>query len=789
MPATPLTATRPARRARRGSARARPRRARPHPRSAAVHASASASSSCTSASSDARRRALALERLDPAQPPQYRACLVHRPNVAGQFARVCVRTVPKGIRFVPSVAASPDRDLGEARAAIDRGDSRAALKSLDRARKGYARALDSEGLEHVLDMAALVDASDDRSRIGRENLAYAVKQNLRQESRRRARQLGRPWTDPFPDLQAPTEHTGFVLTRGVKLWIGIGVLVASPRSSGSCSSARAGRHGPGDDRHAAARERHRPRGHRARMRRRKLRHGAPRHDLDAGRAGRCRRSTRTGWCRSSGSSSPARTTACRFAFTTPTSGSAESGALAAQALAGDTVPGDDRAPAARRTPGSRSSRRPARRSSRPDAGGPRRAHRRARPRDQRGRRGRASRRPPCAPRRQPLLPAGSPRARPRRRSSCSARSLRGLAEQHRRPHRGRPQPVGPAEQRGQRLAQLLRAERLVREQRQLPAVERLRELRILLGPPEPREQVRGEPRAEGVEPRRLARWLGRGDRQHRADRQRPPVEPLEQHRARRDRRCGRQAQRADRVGELARRVGRLAARWAAARARARARRAGRARGRSPAGSRPFASGQCAASSPAAATRTRRPSRELDLRAEREPDERRDGGVGAALAEQRALELGVRAVERLVAPVEAAAGLGDVGEQRQHDRPQQRLVAGLAGVRGGVDRRRRLAAAAPRSRASRRRARSAARPAPRRRSGRAAGTRTASSARARRAPRTRTGARRRRRRRPRAARSPRDRSSAGSGRGAERARPRVAIYAPGGSSPLWQPGHQ
>jgi hypothetical protein len=174
----------------------------------------------------ARRRALAFERLDPAQPPQYRACFVHVPNVAGRFARVCVRIVPKGIRFLPSVAASPDRELGEARAAIDRGDSRAALQSLDRARKGYARALDPEGLEHVLDMASLVDAPDESTRIGRENLVYAVKQNLRQESRRRARQLGRPWSDPFPDLQAPTEHTGFVFTRGVKLWIAIGVAVA-----------------------------------------------------------------------------------------------------------------------------------------------------------------------------------------------------------------------------------------------------------------------------------------------------------------------------------------------------------------------------------------------------------------------------------------------------------------------------------------------------------------------------------------------------------------------------------
>src|SRR3954465_11475919 len=131
------------------------------------------------------------------------------------------------------MAGSPDRELGEARNAIDRGDARAALKSLDRARKGYGRALDPDGLEHVLDMAALLDVSDERVRVGRENLAYAAKQNLRQESRRRARQLGRDWTDPFPDLQAPAEHTGIVLTRGLKLWIGIGVGVALAAIAGT----------------------------------------------------------------------------------------------------------------------------------------------------------------------------------------------------------------------------------------------------------------------------------------------------------------------------------------------------------------------------------------------------------------------------------------------------------------------------------------------------------------------------------------------------------------------------
>ena len=129
----------------------------------------------------------------------------------------------KGIRFPPSVAPTPDRDLGEARAAIDGGDGLAALRSLDRARRGYLKQRDADGLEHVLDMAALVDAADDRMQIGRENLVYAVKQNLRQESRRAARERAEPWVDPYPDLQAPSEHTALVLTRPVKAVIAIGV--------------------------------------------------------------------------------------------------------------------------------------------------------------------------------------------------------------------------------------------------------------------------------------------------------------------------------------------------------------------------------------------------------------------------------------------------------------------------------------------------------------------------------------------------------------------------------------
>jgi hypothetical protein len=126
------------------------------------------------------------------------------------------------------VASTPDRDLGEARAAIDRGDGPAALKCLDRARRGYVKRRDTEGLGVVLDMCALVDGSgDDRTRIGRDNLVYAVEQNLRQESRRAAQERREPWVDPFPDLQAPTEHTGLVLGRGAKVAIAAGVLIGT----------------------------------------------------------------------------------------------------------------------------------------------------------------------------------------------------------------------------------------------------------------------------------------------------------------------------------------------------------------------------------------------------------------------------------------------------------------------------------------------------------------------------------------------------------------------------------
>jgi hypothetical protein len=131
------------------------------------------------------------------------------------------------------VAPNPDRDLADARAAIDGGDERAALKRLEKARRGYAGNHDVAGLEHLLVLANVLEGADERTRIGGANLLYAVKQNLRRESRRRATMTGERWQDPYPDLAAPTEHSGIAIGRGLKIVIGVATLLAALAIVGS----------------------------------------------------------------------------------------------------------------------------------------------------------------------------------------------------------------------------------------------------------------------------------------------------------------------------------------------------------------------------------------------------------------------------------------------------------------------------------------------------------------------------------------------------------------------------
>lgn len=108
------------------------------------------------------------------------------------------------------------------------------LRSLDRARRGFARGGDIDGLRHVLDLAALVEPTDERALAERDNVIYSAKQNLRQATRTRAVREGSEWIDPYPDIEAPAAPRARVyFTRWVKLAIAIGVL-AGVLALGGC---------------------------------------------------------------------------------------------------------------------------------------------------------------------------------------------------------------------------------------------------------------------------------------------------------------------------------------------------------------------------------------------------------------------------------------------------------------------------------------------------------------------------------------------------------------------------
>ena len=88
----------------------------------------------------------------------------------------------------------------------------------------------------------------------------------------------------------------------------------------------------------------------------------------------------------------------------------------------------------------------------------------------------------------------SRRSRSARSDSSTSRALgRLVAEQHGSAHRRGPRALFAAEQAGERLGDLAGAERLLGEERELPAVERLAEPAVVVGEQELRAQVGREP--------------------------------------------------------------------------------------------------------------------------------------------------------------------------------------------------------------------------------------------------------------------------------------------------------
>jgi hypothetical protein len=241
------------------------------------------------------------------------------------------------------------------------------------------------------------------------------------------------------------------------------------------------------------------------------------------------------------------------------------------------------------------------------------------------------------------------------------------------------------------VLQLLAAERLRLEERQLPAVEGVAQLRVLVCGGKTDAQVARHRGAEGIEARRLAGRGCRGDRQHRTDPVRSPVEPLEEDGAGGDWSSSGEANRRHCVGQLTRRVGRVGRtarqralelehadpiRLAAEVPREQTCRLRPHGGKLPRGSDPYANAVA----------------ELDLGADREADEGRDGTVRVAFAVEGCLELLVGARERAVIPVESAATLGGADEERDEDAAIDgaTFVSDVSFVRAGEDSRSRFA---------------------------------------------------------------------------------------------------
>jgi hypothetical protein len=118
-----------------------------------------------------------------------------------------------------------ERELEAARTAYERNDPFRALRRLDRARRDALGRRNEQQLGQVLEFAAGVIVRDERTEIERENVLYAARQNLRQVTRRRAYDEERQWVDPFPDLETPRAQTRTFFSRGLKFWIGVGVVV------------------------------------------------------------------------------------------------------------------------------------------------------------------------------------------------------------------------------------------------------------------------------------------------------------------------------------------------------------------------------------------------------------------------------------------------------------------------------------------------------------------------------------------------------------------------------------
>jgi hypothetical protein len=125
------------------------------------------------------------------------------------------------------MASDFERLVDVARAAYERNDPHAALRLLDRARRSALKRRNEEQLARVLEFAEGVIGRDERTEIEREHFIYGVRQNLRQVTRRHAYEGDREWIDPYPALETARPQTRMHYSTGVKIWIGVAVVLGT----------------------------------------------------------------------------------------------------------------------------------------------------------------------------------------------------------------------------------------------------------------------------------------------------------------------------------------------------------------------------------------------------------------------------------------------------------------------------------------------------------------------------------------------------------------------------------
>jgi hypothetical protein len=94
-----------------------------------------------------------------------------------------------------------EKILASPRAEIERGETRRALRSLEKARRKLLERGDAAGLGELLDLAQRMSTTKARHEKARRLLIDAAQQNVRYLSRREAIKSGQEWSDPFATAQ------------------------------------------------------------------------------------------------------------------------------------------------------------------------------------------------------------------------------------------------------------------------------------------------------------------------------------------------------------------------------------------------------------------------------------------------------------------------------------------------------------------------------------------------------------------------------------------------------------